>query len=96
MIEAIESGCLPPIKIDDYYEGTLLGKNVIKISPLRKLMRYAGAEFVEKGAVEQLQEQLTAYSAAISALSQKVAAHSKRKKVASRDVGFAIEQLARR
>ncbi|MHA1727487.1 MAG: histone [Promethearchaeota archaeon] len=59
-------------------------------SPLRELMKDAGAEIVSKDAVETLLNFLELKAKALSEAALKFAKHSKRKKVSAGDMELAI------
>jgi histone H3/H4 len=62
-------------------------------SPLRKLMKTAGAEIVSRDAVEALLNYLEDRSKKLTDMALKFAKHSKRKKITKGDVGLAIDYL---
>ena len=68
-------------------------KRVFAWSPLRALMRKAGAEIVSRDAVEKLLNYLEIRSKKLTWASLKFAKHEKRKKVTHDDMNLAIEFL---
>ena len=68
-------------------------KKTFAWSPLRALMKKAGAQIVSREAVEALLYYLEDRSKKLTAMALKFAKHSKRKKVTSGDMGLAIEYL---
>ncbi len=68
-------------------------KKTFAWSPLRALMKKAGAQIVSREAVEALLYYLEDRSKKLTAMSLKFAKHSKRKKVTSGDMALAIEYL---
>ena len=59
-------------------------------SPLRTLMKTAGAEIVSREAVEVLMNYLETRSKELTASSLKFAKHSKRKKISKEDMALAV------
>ena len=68
-------------------------KKTFAWSPLRALMKKAGAQIVSREAVEALLYYLEDRSKKLTAMALKFAKHSKRKKVTSGDMSLAIEYL---
>jgi histone H3/H4 len=68
-------------------------KKTFAWSPLRALMKKAGAQIVSREAVEALLYYLEDRSKKLTAMALKFAKHSKRKKVTSGDMALAIEYL---
>lgn len=68
-------------------------KKTFAWSPLRALMKRAGAEIVSREAVEALLYYLEDRSKKLTSMALKFAKHSKRKKVTSGDMALAIEYL---
>ncbi len=68
-------------------------RRVFAWSPLRKLMKKAGAEIVSREAVGTLLNNLEDRSKKLTAMALKFAKHSKRKKISSNDMSLAIEYL---
>ncbi|MHA1745109.1 MAG: histone [Promethearchaeota archaeon] len=68
-------------------------KKTFAWSPLRALMKKAGAQIVSREAVEALLYYLEDRSKKLTAMSLKFAKHSKRKKVTAGDMSLAIEYL---
>ena len=68
-------------------------KKTFAWSPLRALMKKAGAQIVSREAVEALLYYLEDRSKKLTGMALKFAKHSKRKKVTSGDMGLAIEYL---
>ena len=62
-------------------------------SPLRALMKKAGAEIVSRDAVEALLYYLEDRSKKLTIMAQKFAKHAKRKKISQNDMQLAIEYL---
>jgi len=62
-------------------------------SPLRALMKKAGAQIVSREAVETLLYHLEERSKKLTTMALKFAKHSKRKKITQNDVSLAIEYL---
>ena len=65
-------------------------KRVFAWSPLRALMKKAGAEIVSRDAVGTLMDQLEKRAKALTENAIKLAKHSKRKKVTKADMTLAI------
>jgi DNA-binding protein len=68
-------------------------KRTFAWSPLRALMKTAGAEIVSRDAVEALLYYLADRSKKITDMALKFAKHSKRKKITKGDVQLAIDYL---
>ena len=68
-------------------------KKTFAWSPLRALMKKAGAEIVSREAVEALLYYLEDRSKKLTGMALKFAKHAKRKKITSGDMGLAIEYL---
>ncbi|MHA1647066.1 MAG: histone [Promethearchaeota archaeon] len=66
-------------------------KRTFAWSPLRALMKKAGAEIVSRDAVETLLYYLEDRSKKLTASALKFARHAKRKKITSSDMSLAIE-----
>ncbi len=62
-------------------------------SPLRTLMKDAGAEIVSRDAVETVLEHLEKEAKAITNTALEFARHSGRKKVSANDMNLAIDNL---
>ena len=59
-------------------------------SPLRALMKKAGAEIVSRAAVDKLMDWLEEYAKKLTACALDIAKHSRRKKVTQQDMKIAI------
>ncbi|GAG00488.1 unnamed protein product [marine sediment metagenome] len=59
-------------------------------SPLRALMKKAGAEIVSRAAVDKLMEYLEEYAKTLTGCALDIAKHSRRKKVTNGDMRLAI------
>jgi histone H3/H4 len=68
-------------------------RRIFAWSPLRALMKRAGAQIVSREAVEALLYYLEDRSKKLTGMALKFAKHSKRKKVAKGDMALAIEYL---
>jgi histone H3/H4 len=68
-------------------------RRVFAWSPLRELMKKAGAEIVSRDAVEQLLFYLEERAKKLTASALKLAKHSKRKKITQDDMKLAIEMM---
>ena len=68
-------------------------KRIFAWSPLRNLMKTAGAEIVSRDAVELLLNFLEKRAKELTAIALVIAKHSKRKKISAGDLGLAIENL---
>ena len=68
-------------------------KRIFAWSPLRNLMKTAGAEIVSRDAVELLLNYLEKRAKELTAIALVIAKHSKRKKISAGDLGLAIENL---
>ena len=68
-------------------------KRIFAWSPLRNLMKTAGAEIVSREAVELLLNFLEKRAKELTATALVFAKHSKRKKISAGDLGLAIENL---
>lgn len=66
-------------------------KRTFAWSPVRELMKKAGAEIVSKDAVEILLSHLEDRAMKLSGNALKLAKHSKRKKITAGDMKLAIE-----
>jgi len=66
-------------------------RRIFAWSPLRALMKKAGAEIVSRDAVELLLNYLEARSRKLTEVALVFAKHSKRKKISKGDMGLAIE-----
>ena len=66
-------------------------RRIFAWSPLRALMKKAGAEMVSRDAVELLLNYLEARSRKLTEVALVFAKHSKRKKISKGDMGLAIE-----
>ena len=62
-------------------------------SPLRALMKKAGAEIVSRAAVDKLMDWLEEYAKSLTACSLDIAKHSGRKKVTQGDMKIAIDMV---
>ncbi len=62
-------------------------------SPLRALMKKAGAEIVSRAAVDKLMDWLEEYAKALTACALDIAKHSRRKKVTKGDMTIAIDLI---
>ena len=60
-------------------------------SPLRALMKKAGAEIVSRAAVDKLMDYLEEYAKELTACALDIAKHSKRKKITRADMAMAIK-----
>ena len=60
-------------------------------SPLRALMKKAGAEIVSRAAVDNLMDYLEEYAKNLTACARDIAKHSGRKKVTVNDMKIAID-----
>ncbi|MHA1647065.1 MAG: histone [Promethearchaeota archaeon] len=68
-------------------------KRIFAWSPLRNLMKTAGAEIVSRDAVEVLLDFLEKRAKSLTETALVFAKHSKRKKINSADLELAIETL---
>ena len=68
-------------------------KRTFAWSPLRALMKKAGAEIVSRAAVEALLFYLEERAKALTDSALKLAKHSKRKKISAGDMKLAIEMM---
>lgn len=68
-------------------------KRIFAWSPLRNLMKKAGAEIVSRDAVELLLNFLEKRAKELTVTALVFAKHSKRKKISAGDLGLAIENL---
>ncbi len=68
-------------------------RRIFAWSPLRALMKSAGAEIVSREAVEQLLNYLETRSKTLTATALVFAKHSKRKKISKGDMALAIENF---
>ncbi|MHA1510240.1 MAG: histone-like protein [Promethearchaeota archaeon] len=68
-------------------------KRIFAWSPLRALMKKAGAEIVSRQAVELLLNYLETRSKKLTEIALIFAKHSKRKKISKGDMALAIENL---
>ena len=59
-------------------------------SPLRALMKKAGAQIVSRAAVDKLMDWLEEYAKNLTACALDIAKHSRRKKVTQQDMKIAI------
>ena len=66
-------------------------RRIFAWSPLRALMKKAGAEIVSRDAVEMLLNYLEARSRKLTEVALVFAKHSKRKKISKGDMALAIE-----
>jgi histone H3/H4 len=66
-------------------------RRIFAWSPLRALMKKAGAQIVSRDAVELLLNYLEARSRSLTETALVFAKHSKRKKISKGDMGLAIE-----
>ncbi len=66
-------------------------RRIFAWSPLRALMKKAGAEIVSRDAVEALLFFLEERSKALTAAALKFAKHAKRKKITASDMSLAVE-----
>jgi len=66
-------------------------RRIFAWSPLRALMKKAGAQIVSRDAVEMLLNYLEARSRKLTEVALIFAKHSKRKKISKGDMGLAIE-----
>lgn len=66
-------------------------RRIFAWSPLRALMKKAGAEIVSRDAVEMLLNYLEARSRKLTEVALIFAKHSKRKKISKGDMALAIE-----
>ncbi|MFX1321374.1 MAG: histone [Promethearchaeota archaeon] len=62
-------------------------------SPLRSLMKKAGAEIVSRAAVDKLMDYLEEYAKSLTACALDIAKHSGRKKVTQADMKIAINLI---
>ena len=62
-------------------------------SPLRALMKKAGAEIVSRAAVDKLMDWLEEYAKSLTACALDIAKHSRRKKVTQGDMTIAIDMV---
>ena len=62
-------------------------------SPVRRLMRSAGAEIVSRQAVQVLMDFLVLRAKNLTEVSIALAKHAKRKKVSQKDMALAIDSL---
>ena len=62
-------------------------------SPLRALMKKAGAEIVSRAAVDKLMDWLEEYAKSLTACALNIAKHSGRKKVTQGDMKIAIDMV---
>jgi len=60
-------------------------------SPLRSLMKKAGAEIVSRAAVDKLMDYLEEYAKDLTTCALDIAKHSGRKKVTANDMKIAID-----
>ncbi len=60
-------------------------------SPLRALMKKAGAEIVSRAAVDNLMDYLEEYAKKLTGCARDIAKHSRRKKITAGDMKIAIE-----
>ena len=63
-------------------------------SPLRALMKKAGAEIVSRAAVDKLMDWLEEYAKTLTGCALDIAKHSGRKKVTNGDMRIAIDMVA--
>ncbi len=68
-------------------------RRIFAWSPLRALMKTAGAKIVSREAVEALLYYLEDRSKKLTSMALKFAKHSKRKKITKGDIALAIEYL---
>jgi len=68
-------------------------KRIFAWSPLRALMKKAGAEIVSRQSVELLLNYLETRSKKLTEIALIFAKHSKRKKISKGDMALAIENL---
>ncbi len=62
-------------------------------SPLRKLMKKAGAEIVSKAAVDKLIEYLEEYAKELTSCALEIAKHTGHKKITQEDIKLAIDLI---
>ena len=62
-------------------------------SPLRALMKKAGAEIVSRAAVDKLMDWLEEYAKNLTECALSIAKHSRRKKVTQGDMKIAIDLI---
>ncbi len=62
-------------------------------SPLRALMKKAGAEIVSRAAVDKLMDWLEEYAKTLTECALSIAKHSRRKKVTQGDMKIAIDLI---
>ena len=62
-------------------------------SPLRALMKKAGAQIVSRAAVDKLMDWLEEYAKKLTGCALDIAKHSKRKKVTQGDMKIAIDMI---
>ena len=62
-------------------------------SPLRSLMKEAGAEIVSRAAVDKLMDYLEEYAKDLTICALDIAKHSGRKKVTADDMAIAIDLI---
>jgi len=62
-------------------------------SPLRALMKKAGAEIVSRAAVDKLMDWLEEYAKTLTGCALDIAKHSRRKKVTNGDMKIAITMV---
>ena len=68
-------------------------RRIFAWSPLRALMKEAGAEIVSRDSVELLLNYLENRSKKLTEIALVIAKHSKRKKISKGDMALAIENL---
>jgi histone H3/H4 len=74
-------------------EGIIMAKKILAWSPLRSLMKTAGAEIVSRDCVDVLMNYLEDRARQLTARSFEFAKHSKRKKITKEDMALAIENI---
>ena len=62
-------------------------------SPLRALMKKAGAQIVSRAAVDKLMDWLEEYAKKLTGCALDIAKHSRRKKVTQGDMRIAIDMI---
>jgi len=71
----------------------LMKKAGAEMSPLRALMKKAGAEIVSRAAVDKLMDYLEEYAKTLTGCALDIAKHSGRKKVTQFDMKIAISLI---
>ncbi|WP_457558615.1 histone [Candidatus Harpocratesius sp.] len=73
--------------------GGLIDMKVFAWSPIRELMKEAGAEMVSKDAVDELISYLEKYAKALTTRALEMTRHSQRKKLTKSDMEMALELM---